>query len=86
MSYGMLPPERALALLKEARERHVNKLAYFEDLERRLEVRLREGSMSEEAYLGTLLVLRRGINAERCYAQWCEEAEELVSPTKGLRA
>ena len=86
LSYGMLPPERALALLEEARERHANKLAYFEELERRLEARLREGSISEEAYLGTLLVLRRGISAERCYAQWCEEAEELVSSTKGLRA
>jgi len=81
-----LPPDRALALLEEARERHANKLAYFEELERRLEVRLREGSISKEAYLGTLLVLRRGISAERCYAQWCEEAEELVSSTKGLCA
>jgi PadR family transcriptional regulator AphA len=86
LSYGMLPPERALALLEEVRERHANKLAYFEGLASKLEARLREGSISEEAYLGTLLVLRRGINAERCYAQWCEEAEELISPTKGLRA
>ena len=86
LSYGMLPPEKALALLAEARERHMNKLTYFEELERRLESQLREGSISEEAYLGTLLVLRRGINAERCYAQWCEEAEELVSSTRGLRA
>jgi PadR family transcriptional regulator, regulatory protein AphA len=86
LSYGMLPPERALALLEEARERHMNKLAYFEGLERGLEARLREGSVSEEAHLGTLLVLRRGINAERCYAQWCEEAEGLVSRTKGLHA
>ena len=86
LSYGMLPPERALALLEEARERHANRLAYFEELERRLEVRLRDGSISEEAYLGTLLVLRRGINAERCYAEWCEEAGELVSSRKGLRA
>jgi PadR family transcriptional regulator, regulatory protein AphA len=86
LSYGMLPPERVLTLLEEARERHSNKLAYFEDLERRLEARRREGSISEEAYLGTLLVLRRGINAERCYAEWCEEAGELVSSTKGSRA
>jgi len=86
LSYGMLPPEKALTLLEETRERHVSNLAYFEELERKLEVRLREGSISKEAYLGTLLVLRRGISAERCYAQWCEEAEELISPTKGLRA
>ena len=84
LSYGMLPPDRAL--LEEARERHANKLAYFEDLERRPGARLRDGSLSEEAHLGTLLVLRRGINAERCYGQWCEEAGELVSSTKGLRA
>ena len=86
LSYGMLPPEKALTLLEETRERHVRNLAYFEELERKLEVRLREGSISKEAYLGTLLVLRRGTSAERCYAQWCEEAEELISPTKGLRA
>jgi PadR family transcriptional regulator AphA len=86
LSYGMLPPKRALALLEEARERHVNKLAYFEELERGLEARLREGSISEEAYLGTLLVLRRGITAERCYAEWCDEAGQLILPTKGLRA
>ena len=86
LSYGMLPPERALTLLEEARVRHANKLAYFEDLEKRLKARLREGSISEEAYLGTLLVLRRGINAERCYAEWCEEAGALVSSTKGLGA
>ena len=86
LSYGMMPPERVLKLLEEARERHANKLTYFEELERKLEVRLREGSISKEAYLGTLLVLRRAINAERCYTQWCEEAEELVSSTKGLCA
>ena len=86
LSYGMLPPQRALTLLEEARERHANKLAYFEELQGRLEVRQRKGSISKEAYLGTLLVLRRGINAERCYAEWCEEAEELVSSTTGLRA
>ena len=73
-------------MLEEARERHANKLAYCEELERRLDARLREGSISEEAYLGTLLVLRRGISAERCYAEWCEEAGELViSPRRAQR-
>jgi DNA-binding PadR family transcriptional regulator len=82
LSYGMLPSEKALGLLEEVQQRHANKLAYFEELERKLEARLREGSISEEAYLGTLLVLRRGISAERCYSEWCEEAKALVSSAK----
>jgi DNA-binding PadR family transcriptional regulator len=85
LSYGMLPSEEALTLLEEAREHHTEKLAYYEDLERELEARLREGRISMEAYTGTLLVLRRGIGAERCYAEWCEEAKTLVSSAEGLR-
>ena len=85
LSYGMLPSEEVLELLEEARGRHVEKLAYYEELQRGLEARLREGKISKEAYIGTLLVLRRGIGGERCYAEWCEEARALVSSAEGLR-
>ncbi|HZB82061.1 MAG TPA: PadR family transcriptional regulator [Rubrobacteraceae bacterium] len=85
LSYGMLPSEEVLTLLEEARGHHAEKLAYYEELERGLEARLREGQISKEAYIGTLLVLRRGIGGERCYAEWCEEAKALVSSAEGLR-
>jgi hypothetical protein len=81
----MLPSEEVLELLEEARERHMEKLAYYEELGRGLDARLREGKISKEAYIGTLLVLRRGIGGERCYAEWCEEARALVSSAEGLR-
>jgi hypothetical protein len=51
----------------------------YEGFERGLEARLREGAISREAYLGTLLTLRRGIGAEKGYAEWCEEAAEMIS-------
>jgi DNA-binding PadR family transcriptional regulator len=79
LSYGMLPLEEVLTLLEEVRGRHAQKLAYYEDLERSLEARLQDGEISKEAYLGTLLVLKRGLGAERCYLEWCEEAEAVVS-------
>jgi hypothetical protein len=45
----------------------------------------REGVISREAYLGTLLTLRRGIGAEKSYAEWCEEAAEVISCTAAFR-
>ena len=86
LSYGMLPAEEVLDLLEEARRRHAEKLAYYEELERGLIGRLREGEISEEAYLGILLVLKRGIGSERCYVEWCEEAKALVFPDEGFSA
>ena len=86
LSYGMLPSAEVLDILEEARGCHAKKLAYYEELERRLMVRLREGEISEEAYLGILLVLKRGIGSERCYMEWCEEAKALVFPDEGFSA
>ena len=79
LCYGFLPKERALAQLREEKANHEEKLALYEKFERGLEAELGEGRISREAYLGTLLTLRRGIGAERSYVEWCEEAAEMVS-------
>jgi DNA-binding PadR family transcriptional regulator len=86
LSYGFLPTEKVLELLEEARERHLEKLTYFRELERGLQARLAEGRISREAYVGTMLTLRRGIGAEESYVGWCEEAARLVAPTEGRGA
>ena len=79
LCYGFLPKERALAQLREEKANHEEKLAMYEKFERGLGAELREGRISGEAYLGTLLTLRRGIGVERSYVEWCEEAAEMVS-------
>jgi PadR family transcriptional regulator AphA len=79
LCYGFLPKERALARLGEEKAGHEEKLALYEEFERGLEAELREGRISQEAYLGTLLTLRRGIGAERSYVEWCEEAAKMIS-------
>ncbi len=79
LCYGFLPKERALAQLREEKANHEEKLAMYEKFEQGLEAELREGRISGEAYLGTLLTLRRGIGVERSYVEWCEEAAEMVS-------
>jgi len=84
LSYGMLPAGEVLELLEEVRGRHAQKLAYYEELERGIRIRLRDGKISGEAYLGTLLVLKRAIGGERCYVEWCEEAKA-VAPSDGER-
>ena len=88
LCYGFLPTERALARLQEVKALHEEKLARYEGYRRDLEVERREGRISEEAYLGTLLTLGRGIGAESSYVEWCEEAKEVLSsrratPTPG---
>src|SRR5918992_508012 len=82
LCYGFLPTERALARLEEVKTLHEEKLARYEGYRRGLEVELREGRISEETYLGTLLTLRRGIGAERSYVEWCEEAKEVLSSSR----
>jgi len=82
LCYGFLAPERALARLQEIKTLHEEKLARYEGYRRGLEVELREGRISEETYLGTLLTLRRGIGAERSYVEWCEEAKEVLSSSR----
>jgi hypothetical protein len=79
LCYGFLPEERALERLWEEKVSHERKLEMYEGFGRGLEAQLREGVISREAYLGTLLTLRRGIGAEKGYAEWCEEAAEMIS-------
>ena len=79
LCYGFLPEERALERLREEKVSHERRLKMYEGFERELEVQLREGMISREAYLGTLLTLRRGIGAEKGYAEWCDEAAEMIS-------
>jgi DNA-binding PadR family transcriptional regulator len=80
LCYGFLPTERALARLEEVKALHEEKLARYEGYRRELEAELGEGRISDEAYLGTLLTLGRGIGAERSYLEWCEEAKKVLSP------
>src|ERR671917_2679057 len=81
LCYGFLPTERALARLEEVKTLHEEKLARYEGYQRELEEERRDGGMSDEAYLGTLLTLRRGIGAEKGYVEWCEEAARVISST-----
>jgi len=84
LCYGFLPTERALARLGEEKAIHEEKLARYEEFERELEAELREDRIPREAYLGTLLTLRRGIRAEKGYAEWCDEAAEMISSAAPL--
>lgn len=79
LCFGHLPQEHALARLGKVKERHTEKLAEYEEYERDLRRSLREGGISGEAYLGTLLALRRGIGEEESYIRWCDEAEGILS-------
>ena len=74
-----MPEERALAQLREEKANHEEKLTLYEEFERGLAAELRQGRISREAYLGTLLTLMRGIGAERSYVEWCEEAARMIS-------
>ena len=78
LSYGMLPGGMARGLLEGARERHQEKLAYYEGLMRGLEDSRGRGEISGEAYVGTKLTLMRGIGAEESYVRWCDEAAGLL--------
>lgn len=79
LSYGMLPAEVARGLLGEARTRHQEKLAYYEQLARELEGAKERGDISGEAFIGTKLTLMRGIGAEESYVRWCEDAAGVVA-------
>lgn len=80
LCYGFLPRQRALEQLREEKARHEHKLAVYQGFERALEAQLERGEISGEAYLGTLLTLRRGIGTEQSYAAWCDEAVATLSP------
>ena len=79
LCYGFLPTERALTRLEEEKAVHEQKLALYEEFERGLEDLFRKDGISREAYVGTLLTLKRGIGAERSYVEWCEEAARTIS-------
>lgn len=79
LCFGHLPQGRALTRLREVKERHVGKLAEYEEYERDLQRSLREGEISGGAHLGTLLALRRGIGEEESYVRWCDEAVDMIS-------
>lgn len=78
LSYGFLETEKVLELLGEVRLRHTEKLSFFRELESRLKGRLDERSISEEAYVGTMLTLLRGIEAEESYVRWCDQASLII--------
>jgi DNA-binding PadR family transcriptional regulator len=80
LCYGFLPTERALTRLEEEKAVHEQKLALYEEFERGLEDLFRKDGISREAYVGTLLTLKRGIGAERSYVEWCEEAAKMTHP------
>lgn len=86
LCFGHLPEGRTLVRLGEVKERHARKLAEYEGYERDLRRTLREGGISGEAYLGTLLALRRGIGEEEGYVRWCDEAADLLSSAAPRRA
>jgi DNA-binding PadR family transcriptional regulator len=79
LCYGFMPKERVLARLGEEKANHEEKLELYEGFELWHEGQLGEGRISREAYLGTLLTLRRGIGVERSYVEWCEEAAKTIS-------
>lgn len=82
LSYGFLPPGKALELLGTARAHHAEKLSYFRELERGLEARLKEDNISRDAYVGIRLTLMRGIGAVESYVKWCDDARALVASKK----
>ena len=90
LCYGFLPKESALTMLRKARERRVEKLAMFEKLQRGLEGGLNpegnEEPIAGPAYLGTLLVIKRGVRSQRSYVEWCDEAMEIVARAPDLSA
>ena len=61
-----------LRVLAKVRQHHIEKLSYFRELESRLKGRLDAGNISKEAYIGTMLTLMRGIEAEESYMARCE--------------
>ncbi|HEV2459331.1 MAG TPA: PadR family transcriptional regulator [Ktedonobacterales bacterium] len=75
LCYGFLSPERAIALLRIARARHVERARAYEEL-----VRVAEADMESEdphtaaAALGRRLTCRRGVGSQEGYIAWCDEA------------
>jgi len=74
-SFGLLSRDEAIDLTRQHRELHRARLQQYQDLERFL----RSGPvMSDRLRLGGFLTLLRGIRYERDYAEWCDEAVDLL--------
>ncbi len=84
LCYPFLPEERVLARVREVKGRYAEKVTYYRELKRGLKELVHEGAISREAYLGTLLTLRRGIGATESYVRWCDEAAEMISSAAPL--
>jgi DNA-binding PadR family transcriptional regulator len=79
LCYGLIPPERALELLAEVRERHARTLARYEELAQLLDQAIQAGrGVDRAAGLGMVLTLRRGVLFESGYVTWCDEAAALI--------
>ncbi|MBI4611500.1 MAG: PadR family transcriptional regulator [Candidatus Rokubacteria bacterium] len=80
-SFGRLPPERAVARLREHRHLHEERLATYRTIESRLK---EAGWISEagvaEPLLGGYLTLKRGIAYEEDTIRWCDWAIGLLEP------
>ncbi len=80
LCYGLLPPDHAQAQLEATRARHAANLAHYKDLSHRLDEDTRvRGDASPTARLGLLLTLRRGIDVEKGYVAWCDEAVAAIT-------
>jgi PadR family transcriptional regulator AphA len=86
LCYGLLPPAQARAQLEATRERHAANLAHYKEAARRLDGGEKgdgdgdgDGERWSVARLGLSLTLRRGIDIEKGYIAWCDEAVDLLT-------
>jgi DNA-binding PadR family transcriptional regulator len=95
LCYGFLPPERAIELLRLARERHEERRVYCEQLASAAEAAMRaDDPHTVRAALGRVLTARRGVGIQASYVAWCDEAIAAVGSlatalgtrTEGMRA
>lgn len=79
LCYGLISPERALALLRGAKTGYSEKLEQYEQIARWLEAaETADSAPTPAARLGMLLTLRCGIQVTRGYVAWCDEAAALI--------
>ncbi len=78
-SFGRLPPERAIARLRDHRRLHEERLATYRLIESRLkEVGWVSESRVADALVGRYLTLKRGIAYEEDSIRWCDWAIGLL--------
>lgn len=78
LCYGLLTSDQARAHVEAARERHSENLARYKELLRGLDG-ASEPKDATVAHLGMVLTLRRGIDIEKGYITWCDEAIEAIT-------